>query len=66
MVRSDPSSPVSPPILLPQAAPADMGSGISTKVRPILTCMDTMKLDAREEVQAAIERVAEATAKVRK
>ena len=43
-----------------------MGSGISTKVRPILTCMDTMKLDAREEVQAAIERVAEATAKVRK
>ena len=42
-----------------------MGAGISTKVRPILTSLDTMKLDTRTEVQAAIDRVGEATLKVR-
>ena len=47
-----------------RAARSTMGSGISTRVKPILTCLDTMLLDERAEVQAAIDRVGEATLKV--
>ena len=46
------------------AMPKAMGSGISTRVKPILTCLDTALLDERAEVQAAIDRVGEATLKV--
>ena len=42
-----------------------MGTGVSTKVQPILTIMDTMKSEPRAELQAAIDRVGECTLNVR-
>ena len=42
-----------------------MGSGISTKVQPILSVMDSASAGARAELQAAIDRVGEATLNVR-
>ena len=42
-----------------------MGVGVSSKVQPILTIMDSMTSEPRAELQAAIDRVGEATLNVR-